>query len=205
VGVITPTGCKEITAATPSHLHCKSAATTTTTTLHPFNSFSSRTTWVSRYQKCKTSLYLNEARDDRVWDTVASAGPMLTICTSLQIDNHTNTSSLNLYIGRMLFVTSSQQCQRTEDMCVHLTVRKCHSHATHSHRPRTDLSVAPAVMVNVIQRSVTAAHGMVTVPSCTCGGGSRYIYIILRRRRALVSHRSHVAARPASRLDRNWK
>ena len=28
---------------------------------------SSRTTWVSRYQKGKTSLDLNESRDDVVW------------------------------------------------------------------------------------------------------------------------------------------
>ena len=34
--------------------------------LHPFNSLFSRTTWVSRYQKGKTSLDLNEARDYRV-------------------------------------------------------------------------------------------------------------------------------------------
>jgi len=43
---------------------------------------------------------------------------MQTICTSLQTDNHTNTSSLNLitrfFTGRMLFVTPSQQCQSTE-------------------------------------------------------------------------------------------
>jgi len=32
--------------------------------LHPFNSLFSRTTWVSRYQKGKASLVLNEARDD---------------------------------------------------------------------------------------------------------------------------------------------
>ena len=42
--------------------------------LHPFNGLFSRTTWVS--QKGKTSLDLNEARDDRVFRmTVASAGP----------------------------------------------------------------------------------------------------------------------------------
>jgi len=34
--------------------------------LHPFNGRFSRTTWVSRYQKGKTSLDLNEARDDGV-------------------------------------------------------------------------------------------------------------------------------------------
>jgi len=33
---------------------------------HPFNDLFSRTTWVSWYQKGKTSLHLNEARDDRV-------------------------------------------------------------------------------------------------------------------------------------------
>ena len=34
----------------------------TTTTLHPFNGLVSGTTWVSYYQKGKTSLDLNEAR-----------------------------------------------------------------------------------------------------------------------------------------------
>jgi len=34
--------------------------------LHPFNGLFSRTTWVSQYQKSKTSLDLNEARDDGV-------------------------------------------------------------------------------------------------------------------------------------------
>jgi len=48
--------------------YCWSAvnARTATTTLHPFNGLFSRTTWVSRYQKGKTSLDLNEARDDGV-------------------------------------------------------------------------------------------------------------------------------------------
>jgi len=39
----------------------------TATTLHPFNGVIFRTTWVSRYQKGKTSLDLNEARDDGIW------------------------------------------------------------------------------------------------------------------------------------------
>jgi len=34
--------------------------------LHPFNGLFSRTTWVHWYQKGKTSLDLNEARDDGV-------------------------------------------------------------------------------------------------------------------------------------------
>ena len=64
--------------------------------LHPFNGLFSGTTWVSRYQKGKTSLDLNEARDDGVlgwqWHQLDH---MQTICTSLQADIHTNTSSLN--------------------------------------------------------------------------------------------------------------
>jgi len=44
--------------------------------LHLFNGLFSRTTQVSRYQKGKTSLDLNEARDDGVlWIAAASAGP----------------------------------------------------------------------------------------------------------------------------------
>jgi len=60
----------------------------------------SRTTWISRswYQKGKTSLDLNEARDDRVlgrqWHQLDH---MQTTCTSLQTDNHTNTSLLSFY------------------------------------------------------------------------------------------------------------
>ena len=39
------------------------AATTTTSTTNPFNGLFSRTTWVSRHQKGKTFLELNEARE----------------------------------------------------------------------------------------------------------------------------------------------
>jgi len=67
-------------------------------TLHPFNGLFSRTTWVSRHQKGKTSLDLNEARDYGVlgwqWHQLDH---MQTICTLLQTDNHTNTSSLSFY------------------------------------------------------------------------------------------------------------
>jgi len=54
------------------------------------------TTWVSWYQKGKTSLDLNEARDDGVWD---GSGINWTICKqsaphSRQTEpNHTNSSS----------------------------------------------------------------------------------------------------------------
>jgi len=67
--------------------------------IHPFNGgLISRTTWVSQYQKGKTSLDLNEARDNGVlgwqWHQLDH---MQTISTSLQTDNYNNTSSLNLY------------------------------------------------------------------------------------------------------------
>ena len=66
--------------------------------LHPFNCLFSMTTWVSWYQKSKASLDLNEARADGVlgwqWHQLDH---MQTICTSLQTDNHTNTSSLKFY------------------------------------------------------------------------------------------------------------
>ena len=53
------------------------------------------TTWLSRYHVGKTSLDLNEARDDGMqW---LQLDRMQTICTSLQTDNHTNTSSLKSY------------------------------------------------------------------------------------------------------------
>jgi len=85
---------------------CMYVTTTTTTT--------TRTTWVSWYQKGKTSLDLNEARYDGVlgwqWHQLDR---MQTICSSLQTDNHTNTSSLN-FTGRMLFLTLNQQCQSTD-------------------------------------------------------------------------------------------
>jgi len=64
--------------------------------VHPFNGLFFRTTWVSWYQKDKTSLDLNEATDDGVWGWQwRQLDHMQTICTSLHTDNHTNTSTLN--------------------------------------------------------------------------------------------------------------
>jgi len=71
-----------------SHAHTHTRLTT---------SFS-RATWVSRYQKGKTSLDSNEAREDgglgMQWHQLDR---IQTICTSLQTDNHTNTLLLNFY------------------------------------------------------------------------------------------------------------
>jgi len=65
---------------------------------NPFNGLFSRTTWVSQYQKGTTSLDLNEARDNGIWGWQQhQLDHMQTICTSLQTDNQTSTSSLNFY------------------------------------------------------------------------------------------------------------
>ena len=70
----------------------------TTTTLHLFNGHFSRTTWISRHQKGKTSLDLNQARGDGFWGWQwHQLDHMQTIYTSLQTENHTNTPSLNFY------------------------------------------------------------------------------------------------------------
>jgi len=51
---------------------------------------------VSQYQKGKTSLDFNEARDDGVWGWQQyQLDHMQTMCTLT--DNHTNTLSLNFY------------------------------------------------------------------------------------------------------------
>jgi len=61
-----------------------------------FNGLFSGTKSVSRYQKGETRLDLNDARDDGGWKWQwHQLDDMQTICTSLQTDNHTNTSSLN--------------------------------------------------------------------------------------------------------------
>jgi len=94
--------------------------------LHPFNGLFSRTILVSRYQKGKTSLDLNEARDDVAlgwqWHQLDHMQIICTslqtacftflvlahpgspgkravkrVCVLLQTDNHTNTPSLNFY------------------------------------------------------------------------------------------------------------
>ena len=82
--------------------------------LHLLNGLLSRTTWVSRYQKGKTSLDLNEARDDGV---LGCSGISWTICKqsapcSRQIT--TPATHHSIFPGRMLFPTPNQQCQSTD-------------------------------------------------------------------------------------------
>ena len=66
---------------------------------------------MSRYQKGKTSVDFTEARD-REWQR-HQLGRMQ-VCTSLQTDNHTRTSPLSFFTGRMPFLPPNQQHQSTE-------------------------------------------------------------------------------------------
>ena len=86
----------------------------TITTLHPFNGFFSRTTWVSRYQKGKNQSGFK--RGKRLWDSRIQwhhLDHMQTICNSLQKITTTTPNHL-IFTGQMLFLTPKQQCQSTE-------------------------------------------------------------------------------------------
>jgi len=66
---------------------------------------------VSRYQKGKTNLDFNEARDSEwQWNQVGR----MQICTSLQTDNHASTPPLKFFTGWMPFLPPNQQRQSTE-------------------------------------------------------------------------------------------
>jgi len=66
---------------------------------------------VGRYQKGKTNLDFTEARDSEwQWHQLGH----MQVCTLLQIDNHTSTSPLSFFTGRMPFLPPSQQHQSTE-------------------------------------------------------------------------------------------
>jgi len=83
--------------------------------LYPFNGLFSRTTWVSWYQKGKTSLDLNEAGDDGV---LGCTGIIWTICKQSAPSSRQTTTPTphhSIFTGRMPFLTSNKQCQSTED------------------------------------------------------------------------------------------
>jgi len=65
--------------------------------LHPFNGLFFTTTWVCCTRKVKPSLDLDETRWYGFGMQWHQLGHMQTVCTSLQTDNHTNTSSLHFY------------------------------------------------------------------------------------------------------------
>ena len=76
--------------------------------IHPFNGLFSRTTWLSRYQKGKTSLDLNEAR---YYGDCDGSGVSWTICkqsASHSKQKRTPTPDHLSFTGRMLFLTPSR-------------------------------------------------------------------------------------------------
>jgi len=82
--------------------------------LHLFNGYCSRTTWVSCYQKGKTSLDLNEERHDGVlgcsgisWTIRKQSAPRFRRIT-------TPTTHHSIFTGQMLFLMPNQQCQSTD-------------------------------------------------------------------------------------------
>ena len=80
-----------VTAARFYLLH-PSATCYTHTHTHTFSGLFSGSTWVSRYQKGKTSLDFTEARDSEwQWHQLGH----MQVCTSLQTDNHTSTPPLS--------------------------------------------------------------------------------------------------------------
>jgi len=82
--------------------------------LQPFNSLFSRTTW---YQKGKTSLDLNDIRDNKV---LGCSGVSWTICKQSAPWSRQITTPARphhwIFTGPMLFLTPNQQCQSTQGM-----------------------------------------------------------------------------------------
>jgi len=67
IGLIHAAVLTELRLVIARHRHGAIASTRRAgTLLHPFNGLFSRTTWVSQYEKRKTSLDLDEARDGGV-------------------------------------------------------------------------------------------------------------------------------------------
>ena len=81
-----------------------------TATLHPFNGLFSRTTWVSRYQKGKNALDLNEARDDGDGGGISWTIGKQSVPRSRQIT--TPTPHHSIFTGGMFFVTPNRRKYR---------------------------------------------------------------------------------------------
>ena len=84
---------------------------------HTFNGPLSGITRVSRYQKGKTNLDFNGARDSEwQWHQLGH----MQVCTSLPTDNHASTPPLSFFTGRMPFLLPNQQRQSTEGIVLWL-------------------------------------------------------------------------------------
>jgi len=88
---------------------------------HPFNGPLSGSTRVSRYQKGKTNLDFNGARDSEwQWHQLGDRQ----VCTSLQTDNHTSTSLLKFFLQ-----TGCPSCRPTNSV---RALKASHSNYTDS-------------------------------------------------------------------------
>ena len=77
-----------------AYLHILQLIPITTSTLHPFNGFYSRTAWVSRHQEGKPFWTLMKQEMRWQWHQLDH---MEITCTLLQTDNHACTSPLSYY------------------------------------------------------------------------------------------------------------
>ena len=111
--------------------------------LHPFNSLFSRTTWVSRYQRGKTGLDLNEARNEGVLGCSGVRWTSLQCFESLQcfdavgwvVEGHPTCKNLSDEVLVWLSVCS-------EVDCLHMVQLMPHTH-THTHPFNGPLSGLP--------------------------------------------------------------
>jgi len=72
--------------------------------LHVFKDFFSRTTWVSRYQRGKTSLDLNEARDDKILGCSVISWTISKPSALCSRQTTTPTLCHSIFTSRMLFL-----------------------------------------------------------------------------------------------------
>jgi len=105
--------------------------------LHPFNGLFSRTTWVSQYQKGKTSLDLDEARDVGVLGYCFISWTICKQSVSHYRQITTLTPHHSVFTGQMFFLTPNQQCQSTEGnlLSLYCTVPGVHPLSCQSESP----------------------------------------------------------------------
>jgi len=92
----------------------QTTTTITTTTTTPFSGLFSWTTWISRYQKGKTSLDLNEARCDGVLGCSGISWTKRKQCALRSRQITTPAPHHSTFTCRMLFLMPNQQWQSTE-------------------------------------------------------------------------------------------
>ena len=124
----------------------------------PFNCLFSRTTWVSRYQKRKYSLDLNEARGVGI---LGCSGISWAICKSAPRSRQITHCSV--FTGRMLFLTPNQQCQSTEG-------RHTHSVSTGRVWRRVNRRLCVCADVGRGQLGTTCSEEAAVLVSLVCAG-----------------------------------